>query len=141
VISRGSEVIGGIRKERAVVVIETDAEETPLPLGVIEDGVTEQAESFGAPVHVNEIGWLKPPSGLIARVRVTDCPAFNVGALGETESEKSCPVPERLTVWGLCAALSVMERVPVRLPPAEGLKLTLIEQLAPAARLEPQLLD
>jgi hypothetical protein len=34
-----------------------------------------------------------------------------------------------------------MERVPVRLPPAEGLKLTLIEQLALAARFEPQLLD
>jgi len=141
VISEGNEVIGGMRNDRAVVVIEIDAEETLLPLGVTEDGVTTHVESLGAPEQVSEIGWLKPPLGLTARVRLADWPAFTIEELADTVRKKSCPVPERLAAWGLCAALSVMERVPVRLPPAEGLKLTLIEQLAFAARFEPQLLD
>ena len=50
------------------------------------------------------------------------------------------PVPERLTDWGLPVALSVMARAAVRLPLAAGLKVTLMVQLAPAARLDPQLL-
>ena len=49
------------------------------------------------------------------------------------------PVPERLTVWGLPAALSEMLRVPLRVPVAVGVKVTLIVQLAPAATLVPQL--
>jgi hypothetical protein len=97
-ISEGSDVIGRMSSDRAVVVIETDTEETPMPLGVTEDGVTAHAESLGAPLQINEIGWLKPPSGLIARVRLTDWPAFTIAELGETEREKSCPVPERLAV-------------------------------------------
>ena len=51
------------------------------------------------------------------------------------------PVPERLTDWGLPVALSVMARAAVRLPLAAGLKVTLMVQLEPAARLDPQLLD
>ena len=43
------------------------------------------------------------------------------------------PVPERLTVWGLPLALSAMLSAAVRAPLAEGVKMTLIEQLAPAA--------
>jgi hypothetical protein len=50
------------------------------------------------------------------------------------------PVPVRPTVWGLPLALSEMLSEAVRLPLAEGLKVTLIVQLAPAATLEPQLL-
>jgi hypothetical protein len=49
------------------------------------------------------------------------------------------PVPERLTVWGLPAALSEMLRVPLRVPLAVGVKTTLIVQLFPAATLVPQL--
>lgn len=85
VISKGSEVIGGMRSDRAMVVMETDTEETLLPLGVTEDDVTAHAESLGAPVQVSEIGWLKPPSGLIARVRFADWPAFTITELGDTE--------------------------------------------------------
>lgn len=48
------------------------------------------------------------------------------------------PVPVRLTVWGLPAALSVTLRVPLAVPLAVGVKLTLIVQLAPAATLVPQ---
>ena len=50
------------------------------------------------------------------------------------------PVPERLTVWGLPAALSAMLSAAVRAPLAAGVKVTLTAQLAPAATLAPQLL-
>lgn len=56
---------------------------------------------------------------------------------------KSVPTPLRLTVWVLPATpllLSVMVSAPVRVPLAVGVKVTLIMQLAPAARLPPQLL-
>ena len=43
------------------------------------------------------------------------------------------PVPERPTVWGLPLALSAMLSVAARAPLAEGLKVTLIVHLAPAA--------
>ena len=49
-------------------------------------------------------------------------------------------VPERLTDWGLPAALSVMARAADRLPAAEGVKATLMLQLAPAASAMGQLL-
>jgi len=43
------------------------------------------------------------------------------------------PVPVSGTVWGLLLALSVIVRVPVRLPVVVGEKVTLIVQFAPAA--------
>jgi hypothetical protein len=49
------------------------------------------------------------------------------------------PVPERLTVCGLPLALSAMLTSAVRVPPAEGVKVTLIVQSAPAATELPQL--
>src|SRR6267142_1433062 len=51
------------------------------------------------------------------------------------------PVPLRATDWGLLAALFVSVKVPLTAPPAVGAKLTLIVQLAPPARDEPQLSD
>jgi len=48
------------------------------------------------------------------------------------------PVPLRETLCGLPDALSVTDSFPVRVPICVGLKLMLIVQLAPAARLEPQ---
>ena len=50
------------------------------------------------------------------------------------------PVPERLTDWGLPAALSVRASAAERLPAAEGVKVTLMVQLAPAASAMGQLL-
>ena len=49
------------------------------------------------------------------------------------------PTPFRLTVCGLPGASSVTESVPARLSRAVGAKVTLMLQLAPAARLKPQL--
>ena len=49
-------------------------------------------------------------------------------------------MPLRETVCGLPAALSVNETVPLTLPVVLGVRVTLIVQFAPAARVEPQLL-
>ena len=46
------------------------------------------------------------------------------------------PVPLRLTACGLLLPLSVTVSVPVRKPRAEGVKVTEIVQLFPAARVE-----
>lgn len=53
-------------------------------------------------------------------------------------SEKSCPIPERDTLCGLPAALSVIVNAPDRVPLAVGSKKTPIEQLVPAATVLPQ---
>ena len=50
------------------------------------------------------------------------------------------PEPVKLAVWGLLLALSVTVKVALLVPVAAGVKVTLIAQLDPAARLEPQLL-
>jgi len=52
--------------------------------------------------------------------------------LGETLTAGAVPVPPRLTVWGLSAALSVMVSAAERLPLADGVNVTLIVHAAPA---------
>ena len=52
----------------------------------------------------------------------------------------AAPVPVRLTVCGLPVALSVTVIAPGRLPVTVGVNVTLMEQLAPAAREAPQVL-
>lgn len=66
----------------------------------------------------------------------------NVRLAGETVNAGvlEAPVPDSETVWGLFEAESVSVKVPVRVPAAVGVKVTLTVQLAPAARLLPQLL-
>jgi hypothetical protein len=49
------------------------------------------------------------------------------------------PVPLRETECGLPAALSVIESVPLRLPEMVGVRVTLMVQSAPGARVGPQL--
>jgi len=79
-------------------------------------------------------------------VRVTVCEALVVPTfwlpklrLDGVRVTDPKPVPESPTVWGLFGALSVMVTTPVRVPGVEGVKVTLIEQPAPAATLVPQL--
>ncbi len=55
-------------------------------------------------------------------------------------AEAVVPVPDRLTLCGLVGSESLMLTLAVRDPAAEGVKTTLIVQLALGARLEPQLL-
>ena len=60
---------------------------------------------------------------------------------GENETAGARPVPLRVTDCGLFAALSVTVRVPLTLPAELGAKVTLMVQLAPAAKEVPQLSD
>ena len=60
--------------------------------------------------------------------------------VGVRPSTGAVPVPERLTVCGLPLALSVMLTEAVRLPLAEGVKVTLMVQWALAATELPQVL-
>ena len=46
------------------------------------------------------------------------------------------PVPVRLMVWGLFEAVSCTDRVPVRVPVAVGVKVTLMMQDWPTASVE-----
>lgn len=50
------------------------------------------------------------------------------------------PVPLRLIDCGLLGASSAMMRTPLALPGADGVKVTLIVQGAPAAKLVPHVL-
>ncbi len=55
--------------------------------------------------------------------------------------ETTVPVPLRTTACGLPGALSATDNDPVRVLLCVGVKVTLMVQLAPAARLAPQLLE
>ena len=76
-------------------------------------------------------------------VNVTVCDALelptrtagNVNLVAESFS--TVPVPVRLTLCGLPAALSVTVIAPVRVPRTVGWNVTMIAQLAPAASTEP----
>src|SRR5207244_3738908 len=59
----------------------------------------------------------------------------NVRDVGESVADAT-PVPLRLAVCGLPLALSVTVRVPVLVPPTEGVNVTLMVQLALAARVD-----
>ena len=58
--------------------------------------------------------------------------------VGERLAFGPSPVPLSGAVCGLPGALSAMESAAVRKPDAEGVNVTLMLQLAPAARLVPQ---
>ena len=102
------------------------ADDVPLVVRVAGAGV--HVDATGAPVQVNVIVPLKPV-GLICRLYVAGWPAVTVALVelpvGVT-MEKSVPIPESETVCGLPEELSAMERVPVRLPVAVGVKVIVI---------------
>ena len=58
-----------------------------------------------------------------------------VGATKIESNPERVPVPARLAVCGLPGALSEMDKVPVRVTSAVGVKVTEIVQLAPAANV------
>jgi hypothetical protein len=63
-----------------------------------------------------------------------------VSEVAERPATGPLPVPVRLMVWVAGLALSVIVIEPVRVPVAVGRKVTLIEQEADAATLDPQVL-
>jgi len=65
-------------------------------------------------------------------------PIFCLPKLSElVDSDTAVPVPVRLTVCGLPAALSLTARVALLVPAAVGVNLTLMVQLEPAASVAP----
>jgi hypothetical protein len=130
---------GGSGRERgaiseAAVVVTLTVIFVAEPPGVTGLGETVQVASEGAPVQVKVTVWLNPPSPARLKVYVADCPGLTAAKVEEPEeaaSVKSCPAPLSATLCGLPEALSEILIVPARLPPAVGLKVTEIEQLAP----------
>lgn len=107
---------------------------------VLEDRA--QLDCAGAPLQVRLTDPVKPPSGFNCKLYVAGCPAVIVTDVEPPPAalnEKSVPVPDNETVWGLTVAASLTVRVPIRFPAAVGLNVTLIAQLPPEAMLVPQL--
>jgi hypothetical protein len=82
-----------------------------------------------------------PPAGVSEIVSVADPPdELIVSELDDGDSVTVVPVPLRDTVCGEPEALSVIVRLPLRVPPAVGANVTEMVQLAPTATLDPQVL-
>jgi len=138
---------GGSRRERGVLtdgaVVATVTVTLVAELLAVTGVGTVQVASEGAPVQVRFTLWLNPHSPAIVKVYVADCPGATASVVEEPEaaaSVKSWPVPLSATLCGLSRALSEMVRVPVLVPPATGLKVAEIVQLAPTLTLVPQVL-
>jgi len=129
----------GLLADGAVVVTVT----VRLVPGVAGFGETAQVDSEGGPVQAKLTLWLNPPSPAIVKVYVADCPGATVAEVeepGDAASVKSRPVPLRATFCGLPGALSETVTLPVKVPPAAGVKVIEMIQLAPALTLAPQVL-
>ena len=106
----------------------TAKEAGDAPVVVNVAGVGVHVTVNGAPVQVRVIVPLKPV-GLNCRLYVAGWPAVTVAEAEPpvaVTTEKSVPIPESETVCGLPEELSAMERAPVRLPVAVGVKVTVI---------------
>ena len=97
--------------------------------------------SVAAPVFVSVTDCEGPPEPIFCMLKtmfvrlsaaVVVCPVEGGGA------GAAVPVPERVTVCGLPAALSVITTAPVRVLVAVGVNVRLMAQLAPAASDAPQ---
>jgi hypothetical protein len=65
----------------------------------------------------------------------TTVPKASLVGATVTVAVAAFPVPVRVTLCGLVVALCVTVNVAVLVPDADGLNVTVIEQLAPAARV------
>ena len=126
---------------RAVVTIAAD-EVTPVAVGVTEVGVSEQDEPAGTPVQVKATDELKPFNPFTVTVTLAVPPAATLTVVGDAATEKSGvvdpPVPLSVAVCGLLASLSETLSVAVADPVEVGVNVTLMVQLAPAARDDEQ---
>jgi hypothetical protein len=122
---------------RAVVTMDA-VDVAPLEVGVTELGLNEHDEPDGAPVHARATAVVNPFNPVTVTVEFPVAPAATLTAAGAAAMLKSGvvepPVPLRMAVCGLLASLSETLSVAVTEPVAVGVKVTLIVQLAPAAR-------
>lgn len=134
----GKPSAGGIPTERAVVVTVAVASTEDAPSSTMELGETKQEAAGGAPAHVSTTDWANPPSGASFKEKAADVPADMVCSVVKVPIEKSCPTPARVTTCGLSGASSLIVSAPFRVPPALGVNVTLIMQLAPTATESPR---
>src|ERR1700730_2744860 len=102
--------------------------------GVMEGGLRAQLDFAGAPVQVSATAELKPFVGFTVIVTgVLTAPRATVTVVGAALSVTSgggfVPVPVSPTVCVPGAALSVMVKVPVRVPVIVGVNVTLMVQV------------
>src|SRR5260370_619056 len=124
---------GGIS---ACVVSDTCAVCAVFPYAAATDpGVTVQVERLGAPMQVNATEPVNPLTGVMVTLKLSVLPAvtFCVDVGPVNPKSGGVVVPVSGTVCGLPAALSMMVKVPMRVPAAVGVNVTLIVQFAPAA--------
>ena len=113
----------------------TVAVEVFAPSTVTDEGETEQLAIGGAPLQPKETAWLNPPAGLTVSALVADCPAVTVTKVGEADSEKSAPVPVKLTLCGLARASSATLTLALLAPLEVGANFTPKKHELPALRL------
>jgi hypothetical protein len=124
------------------VVTTEPVEVVPVEVGVTVAGASVQVESIGAPVQVKATGVVKPLRPVTVTVKLAMEPAATVGAVGETVTLKSgledVPTPVSTAICGLLASLSATFSVALAAAAAVGVKVTVMGQVAPAARVVPQ---
>lgn len=119
---------------------------TTLPVQVVEKLKSVLAAAGEPPDTTAPV---KPIGEAEALVNVTTFAAVAVPTVcgpkarlvGDTTSALVEPVPESVTVCGLEASPSMINRLEVSTPATDGVNTTLIVQEAPAARLEPHVSD
>lgn len=133
-----------------VVIVRVDV--VPALVGVTEVGLSEQVgdvDELGVTAQVSETLLLKPPAEPRFTVAVEDCPGVTLAAdraetvrekPGATPDPRTIPDPERAICCGLATALSVILITALRLPVADGAKVTEIVQLLSLGIDRPQLL-
>src|SRR5437868_4633752 len=107
-------------------------------VAVTEAGDTVQVVPMSAPVQARPTGDLNPPIGVRVTVNVRVFPGFTFWVPAGPVNPKSgaaVPFPLSGTVCGPTPELSATDSVPVRAPKAAGVKVTLMVQFAPAAKV------
>jgi hypothetical protein len=119
----------------------------PALPGVTEAGRKETRAPAGSPVADSVTALLKaPPDEETAMLNCATAPEETLCEVVEEltanapVAEAPAPVPVSATVWGDPAALSATEIEAAKLTAETGLKVTEIVQLAPPARVAPQVL-
>src|SRR5207302_1436876 len=129
--------VGGITN--ALVVMDTCACWGVAPsVAATEAGDTVQVEPMSAPAHARPTGDLNPPIGVMVTVNVRVFPAFTFSVAAGPVNPKSgaaVPFPLSVMICGLPPALSASDSDPVRAPEAVGVKVTLMVQVPPAAKV------
>src|SRR5712692_257928 len=110
---------------------------TGLPFGVTEAGVSVQVASAGKPEQLTDTGLLKPPVGVIVKVKVAVSPALILAVDGLEATVKSGgATPFPLSPTTCCPAASLIVIAPTRAPVAAGVNVTVMVQLPPVLTVE-----